>query len=130
MHKLPWIGFLPLRAKRLPSDSRTKRRNTLQSNPPAGKPRIKSKCSVSEGYHDDEEDDGDGGDSDAEHSAFSTNLGDLTLKGCRFSVSDPFPLRLGQNNLGGGKGSQGAVPRVDLRMPASAPLRLRVAATY
>lgn len=97
------MGFLRLRARRLRSDSWTKKGDTRQSNPPAGKLHNKYKCSVSGGFHDDKDDRDDGG-GDADDSAFPVTLGDLTSGRCTFSIYNPFPLRLEQNNLRGGKG--------------------------
>ena len=64
----------------------------------------KYKCSVSGGFHDDKDDSDSGGDGDTNDSAFPVTLGDLTSGQCRFSIYNPFPLRLEQNNLRGGKG--------------------------
>lgn len=75
--------------------------DTLQSNLPAEKLHNKCKCSVSGGHHDNR---GDSDNGYANDSAFPVTLGDLASGGCRFSIHNPFPLRLEPKTLRGAKG--------------------------
>lgn len=59
------------------------------SNPLAGEMADKCKWSLSGGYRDD----GDDGDGVADGSAFSQRLGDLSFRGCRFSISGPVSIQ-------------------------------------
>ena len=82
----------------------SKKGDTIQSNPPGEKLHNKYNWSVSGGHHDIRGDSNNGGDGYANDSAFPVTLGELAPGGCRFSIHNPFPLRLEQKTLRGGKG--------------------------